>query len=146
VLTVERFDPVSALESIARHRVTVVAGAPSMWAAWAATPGLDAESFDSVRIATSGAAPLDPSVSRQVEERFGIEVGEGYGLTEASPVVTTSLGLPWRPGSVGTPIDGIELRIVDSDGGDTLVGDPGELHVRGANVFAGYWDDPEATA
>lgn len=146
VLTIERFDPVSALESIARHGVTVVAGAPTMWAAWAATPGLDAESFSSVRVATSGAAPLDPSVARQVKERFGLEVGEGYGLTEASPVVTTSLGLPWRPGSVGAAIDGIELRIVDVDGGDALVGDPGELLVRGPNVFAGYWRDPEATA
>jgi len=145
VLLVERFDPVSALEAMHKHRVTVVAGAPTMWAAWAATPGLHPGSFADVRVATSGAAALDAMISRQVKERFGLEIGEGYGLTEASPVVTASIGLPWRPGSVGAAVDDVELRIVDLDGEDALVGDPGELWVRGPNVFQGYWQDPDAT-
>lgn len=146
IVTIERFDPVSSLETIGNHDISVVAGAPTMWAAWLATPGVEADAFATVRIATSGAAPLDPDVAHRIEQRFGLEVGEGYGLTEASPVVTASIGLPWRPGSVGAAVDGVELRIVDLDGADALVGDPGELWVRGPNVFGGYWEDPEATA
>lgn len=145
VLLIERFDPTSAAEAIANHGVTVIAGAPSMWAAWVATPGVEREHFGSVRIATSGAARLEPDTARQVRERFGIEVQEGYGLTEASPVVTATVGLPWHPGSIGAPVDGVELRLVDADGEDVLVGDPGELWVRGPNVFQGYWNDKEAT-
>ena len=145
VLLVERFDPMSALEAIQKHGVTVLGGAPQMWAAWAAMPDLPADSFAPIKIATSGAAALDPHVAETIRARFGIEVGEGYGLTEASPVVAASIGLPWRPGSVGAPVDGVEVRLVDGDGEDVLVGDPGEIWVKGPNVFQGYWNDADAT-
>ncbi len=145
VLLVERFDPMSAVEAIQKHEVTVLPGAPQMWAAWAAMPDLPADSFATVKVATSGAAALDPHVAQTIRSRFGLEVGEGYGLTEASPVVTASIGLPWRPGSVGAPVDGVEVRLVDADGEDVLVGDPGEIWVKGPNVFQGYWNDAEAT-
>ncbi|MEZ5182350.1 MAG: AMP-binding protein [Acidimicrobiales bacterium] len=145
VLLVERFDPSSAVEAIVKHGVTVLGGAPQMWAAWAQMPELPADSFASVRIATSGAAHLDPAVARTIHDRFGLEVGEGYGLTEASPVVTAAIGLPWRPGSVGAPVEGVDVRLVDGDGADVLVGDPGEILVQGPNVFQGYWNDAEAT-
>lgn len=145
VLLVERFDPSSAIEAIAKHGVTVVAGAPTMWATWAAMPELAADAFATVTIATSGAARLDPEVSQAIKGRFSLEIGEGYGLTEASPVVATATGLPYTPGSVGAAVDGVELRLVDLDGGDALIGEPGEIWVRGDNVFQGYWNDATAT-
>jgi long-chain acyl-CoA synthetase len=80
-----------------------------------------------------------------MRDRFGIEIREGYGLTEASPIVTTSTGSPVRLGSVGRALHGVEIRLVNVDG-DALVGDVGEVWVKGANIFAGYYDDPEATA
>jgi long-chain acyl-CoA synthetase len=135
----------SALEAIQKHGVTVLPGAPQMWAAWASMPGLAADSFATVKVATSGAAHLEPQVAETIKARFGLEVGEGYGLTEASPVVTATIGLPWRPGSVGAPVDGVDVRLVDADGEDVLVGDPGEIWVKGPNVFQGYWNDAEAT-
>ena len=89
VVIEERFDPAESAETIVEHGVTVIAGAPSMWAAWLALPGLARDTFAKVRLATTGAAPSDPEMLVQLRERFGLEVIEGYGLTEASPVVTT---------------------------------------------------------
>jgi len=143
VLLMERFDPQSAVEALDRHRVTVIAGAPAMWAAWATLPGLAPEAFRHVRVASSGAAALSTDVVERMRDRFGVEIYEGYGLTEASPVVTSGLGMEPRPGSIGAPLDGVEVRLVDPDGDDVLVGDEGELWVRGANVFKGYLGDPE---
>ena len=146
VLAVERFDPESALESISKHRVTLVAGAPAMWSAWALLPGAAAGAFATVRIAGSGAAKLDPTVRETMQTRFGLRIDEGYGLTEASPVVTTSTGIPSPAGSIGAPLPGVKVRLIDADGLDVLVGDVGEIRVQGPNVFQGYWNDPEATA
>src|SRR5205085_1560974 len=78
---------------------------------------------------------------------FGLVVHDGYGLTEASPVVTTTaVTRESRPGSIGPPLPGVEVRLVGEDGNTVLDGDPGEIVVRGPNVFAGYWQDDDATA
>jgi long-chain acyl-CoA synthetase len=146
VLLIERFDPTSALEAIVRHGVTIVPGAPAMWTAWAQMPGLAADSFASVRLAASGASKLPVEVAESFERKFGVTITEGYGLTEASPVVTTSAGVATKPGSIGVPLPGVQVRLVDPDGDDVLIGDSGELWVKGDNVFAGYWQDEEATA
>ena len=145
VLLVERFDPASAVEAVVRHRVTVIAGAPAMWAAWANLPDTGASVFRTVRIATSGAARLPADVAERMQSRYGVSLAEGYGLTEASPVVTTATGLEHRSGSIGAPVPGVQLRLVDADGSDVLVGDAGEIWVKGPNVFKGYWNDAEAT-
>jgi long-chain acyl-CoA synthetase len=146
LLLVQRFDPATAIDSIRERRVTVLFGAPSMWVAFSQFEEAPADAFTSVRLAYSGAARLPVAAAEQLHGRFGLAVSEGYGLTEASAVVTSSTGVAPRPGSVGVVLDGVELRIVDEEGRDVLVGDAGELWVRGPNVFAGYLDDPEATA
>jgi long-chain acyl-CoA synthetase len=146
VLAVERFDPQTAIESIATHGVTVISGAPAMWASWASLPGVAADAFATVRLGTSGAARLDPAVHRSMVERFGLDVSEGYGLTEASPVVSSAHGTDAPAGSIGIPLPGLSVRLVDGDGQDALVGDAGEVWVQGPNVFAGYWEDAAATA
>ena len=117
-----------------------------MWTAWATLPEADASAFSSVRIASTGAAKMPEDLTRLFESRFHLELLEGYGLTEASPVVTASPPGESRVGSIGLPLSDLEVRLVDSDGDDALAGDSGEIWVKGPNVFAGYWHDDEATA
>lgn len=141
---VERFDPVATLELVARRRVTVLPGAPPMFQAWLATPG--APDLSSVRLAVSGAAPLPAAVLEAFRDRFGITIWEGYGLTETSPAVTTTaLGEETRPGSIGLPLPAVEVRLIDEHGAEVEEGDPGQIVVRGPNVFAGYWRRPDET-
>jgi long-chain acyl-CoA synthetase len=144
VVLVQRFDPVTAIDTIADRGVTVFPGSPSMWSAFAYFDQLQGSEFANVRLALSGAAKLPIATSQLMRDRFGVEIREGYGLTEASPIVTSSLGAPVRFGSVGRVLDGVEVRLVNADG-DIPAGDIGEIWVRGPNVFAGYFLDADAT-
>jgi long-chain acyl-CoA synthetase len=145
VVLVERFDPATAVETIARYGVTMVSGPPTLWSALAALPDATPEQFQSVRIAVSGASKLDPDVHRLVRERLGLDLREGYGLTETSATVCSSLASDAPVGSVGRPMPGVEVRLVDAEGFDVLVGDPGEVWVRGPMVTPGYWNDAPST-
>jgi long-chain acyl-CoA synthetase len=101
------------------------------------------ERLASVRTVLSGAGPLSADAVRRFTAAAGLDVHQGYGLTEAAPVVTTTLGTPGppRPGSVGRPLPGIEVEVVDGTGAVTEEHDPGEVCVRGPNLFSGYWPD-----
>ncbi len=147
VVLLERFDPASSLEAVREHGITVVAGAPPLFGAWASVPGVDASALASLRLLVSGGAPLPDEVADAFRARFDKPIWQGYGLTETSPIVSSSLvgGEP-RRGSIGIPLPGVEVRLVDTEGEDALSGDPGEVWVRGPNVFPGYWNDPEATS
>jgi long-chain acyl-CoA synthetase len=144
---VEKFEPVAALNLIQQHKVTVLFGAPPMYTAWCATPGADQYDLSAVRLAISGAAPLPADVLREFRDIFNVEIYEGYGLTETAPTLTSNrMTEKPRPGSIGKPLPGIELRLVDEAGTDVEIGDPGEIMVRGPNVFKGYWNRTDATA
>jgi long-chain acyl-CoA synthetase len=143
---VERFEPIETLRVIERHRPTILFGAPPMYQAWVDTPGAEQYDMSSVRIAISGAAPLSEETLRTFRELFGVQIYEGYGLTETAPTLTTNrmTGEP-RAGSVGRPLPGIELRLVDEEFSPVELGDPGEIIVKGPNVFKGYWNRREET-
>ena len=144
VLLVQRFDPVTAVDTFVDRGVTVLPGSPSMWSAFAYFDQLQGSEFANIRLGLSGAAKLPIATSQLMRDRFGVEIREGYGLTEASPIVTSSLGAPVRFGSVGRVVDGVEVRLVNADG-DIPAGDVGEIWVRGPNVFSGYFRDADAT-
>lgn len=136
---VDRFDPAGSLELIGRHHVTNVPGAPPMYVAWSRQPHLR-EALTGVRTLVSGAAPLAPGVLAQIRELTGATVWEGYGMTEAAPVVATTLSSGRAtPGSVGRPLPGLDVRLVDDDGDPVTEGDPGEIELRGPSLFSGYW-------
>jgi len=142
----ERFDPASTLESVKSERVTLLPGVPEVFASLSADAIGQGDELATVRLAVSGAAPLSAEVALRFHERFGIRLWQGYGLTEASATVTfPDLTGPYDAASVGSPLPGVEVRIIDPDGAEVLLGDPGEILVRGPNVFAGYFEDPEAT-
>jgi long-chain acyl-CoA synthetase len=157
----ESFDPRAALTLMAEEHVTAVPGAPPMYQAWLAATdasGSDAElrrGFAAMRMASSGAAPLPEEIWTAMRDRAAVTVWEGYGLTEAAPVVTSTLATGRaKPNCIGGPLPGVELALRDTaatdehdrtgagdDGDDEHLEGPGEIWVRGPNLFSGYWPD-----
>ncbi len=157
------FDPVGSAALIAEHQVSVLVGVPPMFLAWSAVPDI-AERLRSVRLAVCGAAALEPAAAARFTALTGHTVQVGYGLTETAPVLASTVTAPAaKPGSIGRPLPGVELRLVNRAGEDVWRGgeplgaadeddldldvpdspgtDPGEILARGENLFAGYWPD-----
>jgi long-chain acyl-CoA synthetase len=144
---IPRFDAGHALEVIERHRVTVFEGVPTMYAALLHHP--ERERFDvrSLRVCVSGGAALPVEVLKEFERVFECVVLEGYGLSETSPVACFNHpDRERKPGSIGTPVEGVEMKLVDLQRRDSAPGEEGEIAIRGHNVMKGYWNRPEATA
>ncbi|MDA3649688.1 long-chain fatty acid--CoA ligase [Saccharopolyspora indica] len=138
-----RFEAGAALEMMAREGVTVFAGVPTMY--WGLLGARGSSGAKDLRLAISGGAALPVEIHTRFEERFGVRIHEGYGLSETSPLAIFSPpGQDPRPGSIGLPVWGIEVELVDEQWNP--VGGTGEIAIRGHNVMKGYFARPEATA
>jgi long-chain acyl-CoA synthetase len=139
-----RFQPRQVYELLQAVPCGIFVAVPSMFNVMAKLPGED--HLERVRITVSGGAAMPREVQKAFEERFGSELLEGYGLTEASPVVCSNAPGRNRPGTIGRPLPGIEVQVWDSEDRVVSTGQRGELMVRGPNVMLGYYKNREATA
>jgi long-chain acyl-CoA synthetase len=147
VSLIPRFDPVKALEILERDRITVFEGVPTMYNALLATPDRERYDVSSLRVCVSGGASLPVETLRAFEDAFGCKILEGYGLSETSPVASFNHPhMERKAGSIGTPIEGVEMKAIDDNGNEVPQGEPGEIAIRGQNVMKGYWQRPDATA
>ncbi len=144
---IPRFDGTKALSVITRDRVTIFEGVPTMFAGMLHSPAAGTQDVSSLRLCVSGGSAMPVEIMRAFEEKFGCIILEGYGLSETSPVASFNHPHAGRkPGSIGTPIAGVEMRLVDDEGKDVPTGEVGEIAIRGENVMKGYWQQPEETA
>jgi len=144
---IPRFDPVKALEIIQRDRVTLFEGVPTMYNALLHCPERPRFDTSTLALCVSGGAAMPVELLRGFERAFECKILEGYGLSESSPVA--SFNHPDRErkaGSIGTPIAGVEMKVVDDEGHSLPRGEVGEIVIRGHNVMKGYWNKPETTA
>jgi long-chain acyl-CoA synthetase len=143
---VPKFDPGEALETIQRDKVTHFYGVPTMFGALLHHPERERFDTSSLRTCITGGASMPVEVLRGFEQAFGCIVLEGYGLSETSPVSSSNHPDKERkPGSIGTPIEGVEMQVVDEDDKPVAQGEVGEIVIRGHNIMKGYWRRPDAT-
>jgi long-chain acyl-CoA synthetase len=144
---IPRFDGAKALAIVERDRVTVFEGVPTMYAAMLHAPGAGEADVSTLEVCVSGGAAMPVELMRAFEERFGCTILEGYGLSETSPVASFNRrDRERKPGSIGLPLEGVEMRVVDDGGAEVPQGEVGEIAIRGHNVMKGYFRRPEATA
>jgi long-chain acyl-CoA synthetase len=143
---IPRFDPGKALQIIERDRVTIFAGVPTMYNAMLNHPDRDKVDVSCLRLCASGGAAMPGETLRGFEEAFRCKILEGYGLSETSPVASFNHPDKERKiGSIGTPIEGVEMKVVDEQDNDLPTGEVGEIVIRGHNIMKGYWRREEAT-
>jgi long-chain acyl-CoA synthetase len=145
-----RFAPDAALQLMKQHDVSIFAGVPTMYWAMlnAEIDGVEpADLAKSLRIAISGGSAMPLEVLNGFQSRFGVQILEGYGLSETSPIATFNrTSKPAKPGTVGPAIWGVDVRVVDSADNDLPTGEQGEVLIRGHNIMKGYLGRPDATA
>jgi long-chain acyl-CoA synthetase len=144
---IPRFEPGKALEILQRDKVTIFQGVPTMYGALLDHPQKGDYDLSSLRLCMSGGAAMPGEVMRAFEDAFGCKVLEGYGLSETSPVASFNHPDKERKvGSIGTPIEGVEMKVVDDDANDLPQGEVGEIAIKGHNIMKGYWRRDDATA
>jgi long-chain acyl-CoA synthetase len=142
-----RFDATKIFRDFERYKVTAFYGAPPMYHAFVNTPGLDQFKVTSLRGAYSGAAPLPVVVMERFKALTGVQIYEGYGLSETAPTLTTNMAGPVnKPGAVGPAIKNVQIKLVDDNDNEVGKGEVGEVVAKGPNIFLGYWNRPDATA
>jgi len=143
---IPRFDAGKALDILERDAVTVFEGVPTMYAAMLHHDDAGTADTSALEVCVSGGAAMPVEIMRAFEAKFGGEILEGYGLSETSPIASFNRRAHQRkPGSIGLPVDGVEMRLIDDDGNAVAGDDVGEIQIRGHNVMKGYWHRPEAT-
>jgi len=147
VVLLPRFEPIAALELMQKYRVNLFAGVPTMYFALLHTPEADDYDLD-LSYCVSGGAAMPVEVMKAFDDKYGVNILEGYGLSETSPVVSFNvLDRPKKPGSIGPPLWGMQFRLEDDEGNIiTDTGTPGEICIKGHAVMRGYYKKPEATA
>jgi len=144
---VPRFDPGEALATMQRDGVTHFYGVPTMYGALLHHPEREGFNTSALRICITGGASMPVEILHGFEDAFGAKVMEGYGLSETSPVACSNHpDRERKAGSIGTPIEGVEMRVVDENDNPVAQGEVGEIVIRGHNIMKGYWQRPEATA
>ena len=151
VVLLPRFEPQTTLETMEKERVNFWVGVPTMY--WALLRHVEETDYDlrvvaeNMKVCTSGGAPMPVEVMLEFQKVFGVRVLEGYGLSETSPLSTFNhFERPSKPGTVGQPIFGVEVKCVDEDDNEVARGERGEISIRGAKVMNCYYKRPEATA
>lgn len=151
VVLLPRFEPKAALDAMIREKVNFWVGVPTMY--WALLRHVEETGYDiscvsdNMRVCTSGGAPMPVEVMKEFQEKFGVRVMEGYGLSETSPLATFNhFERPSKPGTVGQPIFGVDVRCFDENDTEVPRGHRGEVVIRGTNVMKGYYKRPEATS
>jgi long-chain acyl-CoA synthetase len=146
VTMLPRFDPDKALEIMERDKVTVFQGVPTMYNAMLNCESREERDTSTLRLCQSGGSAMPGELMRAFEEAFDCKILEGYGLSETSPVA--SFNHPDRErkaGSIGQPIEGVEMKCVDDDGNEVDQGEVGEIVIKGHNIMKGYWNRDDAT-
>lgn len=144
ITVMESFQPKDAIKTIRDEGVTIVCGVPTMFGYYLSLGS--PEAYEKVRLFVSGGASLPGEIISSFKDRFGIDITEGYGLSEASPVVTVNRIGRVRPGSIGLPLEHVTVKVVNPEGEAVPEGEVGELITQGPNVMLGYYNQPEATA
>lgn len=146
VLYQARFQPAEVIRKLKDGRISILLAIPSMYAAILNAKSVTPEAFEHMVLAVSGGEPLSPALTQRYARELGVTLLEGYGLTEAAPVVSVSQ--PWsnRPGTVGLPLPKVEVKTVDDEGREATRSGAGELCVRGPTIMKGYYNRPEETA
>ncbi len=145
VYAIPRFSPIAAVRTIEQECITITLAIPSMYAAMLRVKSASKDAMKSIYLAISGGEPLADSVRSAFAERYGVELRQGYGLTETSPVVSACSLAASKVGTVGRPLRNVRVRIVDADGRDAAAGENGEILIAGPSVMKGYYRKPDET-